>query len=59
MSLTQEAAEGDSRRQGSKVDEDDSSQHLGAERIGDVTQVVRITAPDISDQASKELACAP
>lgn len=57
MSLTQEATEGDGRRQGSKVDEDDGSQDLGAECICDVTQIVRITAPDVTYQASKDPAC--
>lgn len=49
--LTQQAPEGDGRRQGGEVDEDDSSQALGVERVPKVAQVVGIAAPHISDQA--------
>lgn len=46
--LTQQPPEGDGRRQGRKVDEDDGSQDLGAECVCEVTQVVGVAAPYVT-----------
>lgn len=50
---TQQAAKGDGRRQGGEVDEDDSSKDLGIKGICDVTPVVLVASPDISNHSAK------
>lgn len=50
---TQQSAKGDGGRQSSKVDEDDSSEDLGIQRICDVTLVILVASPDISNHPTK------
>lgn len=50
---TQQAAKGDGGRQSGEVDEDDSSEDLGIKSICDVTPVVLVASPDISNHSAK------
>lgn len=54
--LTQKSTKGDSRRQCSKVDEDDGGQALRVQSVSDVAEVLRIAAHNVFDQTSEEAA---
>lgn len=50
---TQQSTKGDGGRESGKVDEDDSSEDLGVERIDEVTLVVLIAPPYVSNHSAK------
>lgn len=50
---TQQSAKGDGGRQSSEVNEDDSGEDLGIQCICDVTLVVLVASPDISNHPTK------
>lgn len=51
--LTQQASKCYGRRKGGKVDEDDCSHALAVQRVLEVAEVLRVTALDVSYQASE------
>lgn len=50
---TQKTAEGDGRRQGSKVDKDNCSKNLGVQSICDVTLVVLVASFYVPNHSTK------
>lgn len=57
ISITQKTSKGDSRRQGSKVDEDDGSQDLGIQGVCEVADVVAVAALDVLYHSPKRNPC--
>lgn len=54
--LTKKSSEGDGRRKGSKVDEDDRRQHLRVQCIFEVTKVILVAAFYVFDHSPKRIA---
>lgn len=59
VSLTQKSSKGDGWRQRGEVDEDDGGHALSVQSISKVTEVLRVAASHVFDQASEKTARTP